>query len=46
MATYISAFNGYASQEDWNESSLVAQFCIGLKDDILDSVAIVERQPC
>ena len=46
MATYISTFNEYASQVDWNESSLVAQFYAGLKDDILDSMATAETQPC
>ena len=45
VATYISMFNEYASQVDWNESSVVAWFRTGLKDDILDSVATAEIQP-
>lgn len=45
VATYISTFNEYAAQIDWNESSLVARFRGGLKDDILDSVATAETQP-
>ena len=44
MATYISMFNEYASQVDWNESSLVARFRTGLKDEILDSMSLT--QPC
>ena len=43
MATYISTFNVYASQVDWNESSLLVRFHAGLKDDILDSMAIAEH---
>ena len=45
MATYISAFNKHAAQVDWNESSLVARFCGGLKDDVLDLIATMETQP-
>lgn len=45
VATYISAFNEHAAQVDWNESSLVARFRGGLKDDILDSIATAETQP-
>ena len=45
MATYISTFNEYVAQFDWNESSLVARFRRGLKDEILDSVATAENQP-
>jgi Retrotransposon gag protein len=45
VATYISTFNEYAAQIDWNESSLIARFRNGLKDDILDSVATAETQP-
>jgi len=39
-------FNKYVAQIDWNESILVAGFRGGLKDDILDSVAIAETQSC
>lgn len=45
VAAYISTFNEYAAQVDWNESSLMARFRGGLKDDILDSVATAETQP-
>ena len=45
VATYISTFNEYSAQVDWNESSLVARFRGGLKDDILDSIATAESQP-
>ena len=44
MATYISMFNEYATQVDWNESSFVVHFCRGLKDENLDSIAIVETK--
>lgn len=44
-ASYISTFDEYAAQLDWNESSLVARFRAGLKYEILDSVATVETQP-
>ena len=46
VAAYISTFNEYAAQVDWNEGSLVARFRGGLKDEVLDSVATVETQPC
>lgn len=45
MATYISMFNEYAAQVDWNEASLVARFRGGLKDEVLDSIATAETQP-
>jgi len=45
VAAYISTFNEYAAQVDWNEASLVARFRGGLKDEVLDSVATVETQP-
>lgn len=45
VAAYISTFNEYAAQLDWNESSLVARFRGGLKDEVLDSVATAEAQP-
>ena len=45
MATYIFAFKEYASQVDWNKSSLVARFRTRLKNDILDLVATAETQP-
>lgn len=45
VASYISTFNEYAAQVEWNESSLVARFRGGLKDEILDSVATAESQP-
>jgi len=45
VATYISTFNEYVAQLDWNESSLVARFRSGLKDEILDSIATAETQP-
>ena len=32
VAAYISTFNEYAAQVDWNKSSLIARFCGGLKD--------------
>lgn len=44
MATYISSFNEYAAQIDWNKSSLVVRFRGGLKDEILDSVATTQTQ--
>ena len=44
-ASYISSFNEHAAQVEWNESSLVARFRSGLKDEILDSVATAEVQP-
>ena len=44
-ASYISSFNKHAAQVEWNESSLVARFRSGLKDEILDSVATAEVQP-
>lgn len=46
MAAYISTFNELTAQVDWNESSLMARFRGGLKDDVLDSVATAETQPC
>lgn len=45
VASYISTFNEYAAQVDWNESGLVARFRAGLKDEILDSVATAQTQP-
>lgn len=45
VATYISTFNESAAQVDWNESSLVARFRGGLKDEVLDSIATAETQP-
>lgn len=45
VAAYISNFNEHAAQVDWNESSLVARFRGGLKDEVLDSVATAETQP-
>jgi hypothetical protein len=45
VAAYISTFNEYAAQVDWNESSLMARFRGGLKDEVLDSVATAETQP-
>lgn len=45
VANYISMFNEYAAQVDWNEPSLVARFRGGLKEEILDSVATAENQP-
>ena len=45
VAAYISNFSEQAAQVDWNESSLVARFRAGLKDEILDSVATAETQP-
>lgn len=45
VAAYISTFNEYAAQVDWNEPSLVARFRGGLKEEILDSVATAENQP-
>lgn len=45
VASYISTFNEHATQVDWNESSLVARFRGGLKDEVLDSIAIAETQP-
>ena len=45
VATYISMFNEYATQIDWNEASLVARFRSGLKDEILDCVATTETRP-
>ena len=33
-------------QVDWNESSLVARFRRGLKDEVLDLIAMAETQPC
>lgn len=45
VSTYISMFSECAAQVDWNEPSLVARFCGGLKEDILDSVATAENQP-
>lgn len=45
VAAYISSFNEYAAQIDWNEASLVARFRSGLKDEILDSIATAETQP-
>ena len=46
IANYISLFNKYAAQVDWNEASLMACFRKGLKDEILDLVATAESQPC
>lgn len=45
VAGYISNFNEQAAQVEWNESSLVARFRAGLKDEILDSIATAETQP-
>jgi hypothetical protein len=45
IAGYISTFNKHASHVDWNESSLIARFWGGLKDEILDSIATAEKQP-
>ena len=45
MATYISTFNEHAAQVEWDEPSLMARFRIGLKDDLLDSIATDETQP-
>lgn len=45
VSSYISLFNEHAAQVDWNESSLMARFCGGLKDEILDSIATAEMQP-
>lgn len=45
VAAYVSSFNEHAAQVDWNESSLVARFRSGLKDEILDCVATAEAQP-
>lgn len=45
VANYISMFNEYAAQVDWNEPSLVARFRMGLKEEILDLVATVENLP-
>lgn len=44
MATYISMYNEYAAQVDWNEAKLVARFRGGLKDEVLDSIATAETQ--
>ena len=44
MASYISTFNEHAAQVEWNEASLVARFRAGLKDEILDSIAMAEAQ--
>lgn len=44
-ANYISMFNEHAAQVDWNKPSLVARFWGGLKDAVLDSIAIAETQP-
>ena len=41
VSTYISTFNEYAAQVDWNESSLVARFRGGLKDEILESMTLL-----
>ena len=45
VANYISLFNEYAAQVDWNEGSLMARCRKGLKDKILDSVATAKSQP-
>jgi len=45
VVAYISMFNEYATQIDWNESSLVVCFQGRLKDEILDLVATTETQP-
>lgn len=45
VSAYISTFNELAAQLDWNESSLIARFRGGLKDEVLDSVATAESQP-
>jgi len=45
VAAYISSFNEHSAQVDWNESSLVARFRAGLKDEVLDSIATAETQP-
>ena len=45
VANYISLFNEYVGQVDWNEASLMACFQKGLKDEILDSIAMAESQP-
>ena len=45
MAAYILTFRELAAQIDWNKSSLIAGFWGGLKDEILDLVAIAKNQP-
>lgn len=45
MAAYISTFNEYATQVDWNKFSLMARFRARLKDDIINSMATLETQP-
>ena len=45
VAAYISTFNEYVAQVDWNELSLIARFCGGLKEEILHSIATTENQP-
>ena len=42
---YISNFNEYIAQVDWNKSSLVTGFYKRLKDEILGSIAIAEIWP-
>ena len=37
-------FNKHVAQIDWNETSLIAHFQGGLKDEILDSIAIAKSQ--
>ena len=46
VATYISMFNKYTTQVDWNEANLMAHFGKGLKDKFLNSVATTESHPC
>ena len=45
ISSYISLFNEHVVQVDWNKSSLMARFCGGLKDEILDSIATAQMQP-
>lgn len=42
MSMYTSTFNKHTAQVDWNESSLMAKFRRGLKDEVLDSIATAE----
>ena len=43
VTTYISTYNEFVAQLDWDESSLIARFRGGLKDEVLDSVANAEN---
>ena len=38
-------FNMHVAQVEWNEARLVARFQSGLKDEVLDSIAMAETQP-